>query len=129
MKKLKLFLLAAIAATIAGIGVASADNVEKPFPMDVPDFHEEALAAGIDHKYTGGWEYFVGGGVASFDCSGDRKPDVFLAGGTSEARLYINRSKTGGELKFEAVDMGLDRKDLTKVLGAYPIDINNDHIV
>jgi hypothetical protein len=129
MRKLTVSLVAAFAATFVSVGIAFAEDAEKPFLMDVPDFHEEALAAGIDHKYTGGWEYFVGGGVASFDCSGDRKPDVFLAGGTSEARLYINRSRTGGELKFEATDIGVDKKDLTKVLGAYPIDIDNDRIV
>ncbi len=105
-----------------------AQETAAPFLTDIPEYHEEAMAAGIDHKYTGPWEYFVGGGVASFDCSGDRTPDLFLAGGSSPARLYVNHSRQGGALAFKPVDMGLDDKDLTKVLGAYPVDIDNDHI-
>ena len=66
--------------------------------------HEEALAAGIDHSYTGPWEFFVGGGVAAFDCNGDRLPDLFIAGGTSPAELYVNDSPTGGALKFDKAD-------------------------
>jgi hypothetical protein len=48
-----------------------------------PHFVEEALAAGIDHQYTGGFEYYVGGGVAAFDCNGDGRQDLFLAGGAA----------------------------------------------
>jgi hypothetical protein len=99
---------------------------EAPFLMDVPHFQEEAVAAGIDHQYTGGWEYFVGGGVASFDCNGDRKPDLMLAGGTSPIGLYVNQSQTGGALKFQQVPVNLSDKDQRSVLGVYPIDIDND---
>ena len=98
----------------------------KPVPNDIPDLHEEALAAGIDHVYSGGWEFFVGGGVAAFDCNGDRKPDLFFAGGTNPAELYRNDSPTGGALKFAKVSMGIPDEDLTKVTGAYPLDIDND---
>lgn len=28
-----------------------------------------------EHRYDGGWEHFVGGGVAVFDCNGDGLPD------------------------------------------------------
>ncbi|WFU00664.1 CRTAC1 family protein [Rhizobium sp. CB3171] len=97
-----------------------------PFLMDVPHFQEEAVAAGIDHQYTGGWEYFVGGGVASFDCNGDRKPDLMMAGGTSPLALYVNESETGGALKFKAKPINLSDKDIRSVLGVYPIDIDND---
>jgi len=93
---------------------------------DLPDFVDEAIAAGVDHAYRGPWEFFVGGGVAVFDCDGDRRPDMFLAGGTDPAALYRNRSATGGALDFEAVDLALDAADLTKVLGAYPLDVDND---
>ena len=91
--------------------------------------HEEALAAGIDHKYTGGWEFFVGGGVAAFDCNGDRRPDLFIAGGTSPAELYRNESPTGGALKFAKVDLDLPPEDLKNVTGAYPLDIDNDGLM
>ena len=96
------------------------------FPFDIPDLKEEAKAAGIAHAYQGPWEYFVGGGVASFDCNGDRMPDLFFAGGTEPSKLYVNRSQTGGDLKFQQKQLELKEKDLKKVLGAYPVNINND---
>ncbi|MCB1461277.1 MAG: CRTAC1 family protein [Nitratireductor sp.] len=121
-------LLGAFAAHPAPVRIAFAAEGETapPPPMDIPYMHEEAMAAGIDHAYRGGWEFFVGGGVASFDCNGDRRPDLFLAGGTEPAALYVNRSPTGGALKFEQKDTGLPQRDLTNVSGAYPIDIDND---
>lgn len=99
---------------------------EAAFGSDVPRFTEEALAAGIDHSYTGGWEFFVGGGAASFDCNGDRLPDLLMAGGTSEAALYVNRSSAGGALSFEKIDLDLSERERKSVLGAYPVDIDND---
>ncbi|WP_343036166.1 VCBS repeat-containing protein [Chelativorans alearense] len=93
---------------------------------DIPAMHEEALAAGIEHAYRGPWEYFVGGGAASFDCNGDRRPDLFLAGGKDPARLYVNETTAGGPLRFAARDTGLSQRTLEKVLGAYPLDIDND---
>ena len=94
--------------------------------QDVPLFHEEAATAGIDHVYRGPWEYFVGGGVAAFDCSGDRLPDLVLAGGAGPARLFVNRSKTGGALSFEERSLGLSERDATKATGAYALDIDSD---
>ncbi|MFZ1815918.1 MAG: VCBS repeat-containing protein [Rhizobiaceae bacterium] len=97
--------------------------------MDVPLMHEEAVSAGIEHAYRGPWEYFVGGGAASFDCNGDRKPDLFIAGGTQPAALLVNRSPIGGALKFEKRDIGLGERELTRITGAYPLDIDNDGIM
>ena len=79
---------------------------------------------GINHIYDGPWENFVGGGVATFDCNGDRFPEVFIAGGVNESALYINHSKAAGELQFQ-----LDESDVTRVKqvnGAYPVNLNND---
>ncbi len=95
----------------------------------IPTFVEEAKSAGIDHTYDGAWEYFVGGGVAVFDCDGDRRPDLFLAGGKNPAGLYRNESPTAGPLKFTATDAGLTDGQSRKVLGAYPLDFNNDDIL
>jgi len=74
------------------------------------------------HVYDGGWEHFVGGGVAVFDCNGDARPDLFAAGGENLAALLINRSASGGELRFVAGEIG----PLRGVTGAYPLDIDGD---
>ncbi|NBN79627.1 hypothetical protein GWI72_15225 [Microvirga tunisiensis] len=95
----------------------------------VPHFVEEAASAGIDHRYDGPWEYFVGGGVAVSDCNGDRRPDLFLAGGKGPAALYVNDSPTGGALVFRKADTGLGEKELARVTGAYPLDYDNDGLM
>ncbi|WP_417242590.1 CRTAC1 family protein [Celeribacter sp.] len=74
------------------------------------------------HAYTGGWEHFVGGGVAVFDCNADGLADLFAAGGDSPARLMINSSERGGALSFRSGQIS----DITGVTGAYPIDIDSD---
>ncbi len=80
--------------------------------------------SGVTQVYDGDWEFFVGGGVAAFDCDGDRKPELFMAGGSRPATLYRNLSAPGGPLRFAAVpDSGLG---LDAVTGAYPIDVDAD---
>ena len=121
----------ALASGIAVAGTtltspAATANDEVPFPFDVPQYQEMAAKAGINHVYAGPWEYFVGGGVAVFDCNGDRMPDLFLAGGTNAASLYQNTSEPGGDLSFTAAPTGLTERDETKILGAYPINLDND---
>jgi hypothetical protein len=91
-----------------------------------PHFVEEALAAGIDHQYTGGFDYYVGGGVAAFDCNGDGRQDLFLAGGAAPAALYRNDSPVGGALRFTQLPSPVT--DLLNVTGAYPLDIDGDGI-
>ena len=93
---------------------------------DVPVMHEEAVAAGINQTYDGGWEFFVGGGGAAFDCDGSGFPSVFLAGGKNPAKLLINKSARGGPLKFEEKPLDLDPTLLEGVIGAYPLDIDGD---
>ncbi|KJS07874.1 MAG: ASPIC/UnbV domain-containing protein [Hoeflea sp. BRH_c9] len=115
--------------TLGAICLAAIDPAiaaETAFTADVPIMNEEAASAGINHSYTGGWEFFVGGGAASFDCNGDRRPDLVIAGGASPAQFYVNDSQTGGALAFKTLETGLDAADLTGVLGAYPLDIDND---
>jgi len=98
-----------------------------PYPGDVPAFIEEAETAGINHSYDGPWEYFVGGGLATFDCNGDRLPDLYLAGGENSAALYVNVSMIGGALQFTRLPAA--NTDLQAVTGAYPINLDNDEYV
>ncbi len=116
---------AAFGLVAVGIGPAFAVEPARP-TSDIPTYTDEATLAGIDHVYDGPWEHFVGGGVASFDCSGDRKPDLLLAGGSNPARLFVNESTIGGELAFAERALGLPDRLLTGVIGAYPLDIDGD---
>jgi hypothetical protein len=89
-----------------------------------PRFVEEAAAAGIDHAYQGEFTYFVGGGVAVFDCDEDGRQDLYLAGGAGPAALYRNDSAVGGPLRFSAIPDAA--ATLSQVIGAYPLDIDGD---
>jgi hypothetical protein len=62
----------------------------------VPAFTDETATAGLATVYQGEWEYMVGGGVATFDCSGDGFPEIFLSGGAGPSALYLNRSSKVG---------------------------------
>jgi hypothetical protein len=80
--------------------------------------YEDRSSALPAHSYTGGWEHFVGGGVAVFDCNNDALPDIFAAGGTAPATLIRNK----GAFAFETVPT----PELLGVTGAYPIDLDGD---
>ena len=88
-----------------------------------PVFIEHATRMGIDHRYTGGWEHFVGGGVAVFDCDGDHRPEAYAAGGAAPAILLRNRTGTGD---FTFVADTPDNLALRGVTGAFPLDIDSD---
>lgn len=92
--------------------------------LGAPLLVDETAPAGIDQVYDGGPTFAVGGGVAIFDCSGDGRPDVFLAGGSNPAALYRNDSPAGGALAFTR--LADPATDVTNVMGAYPIDIDGD---
>ena len=91
----------------------------------IPAFTDETKTAGLSTVYDGEWAYMVGGGVATFDCSGDGFPEVFLSGGSGPSALYLNRSAQGGTLAFEKTDA----LTLDAVLGAYPLDIDSDGVM
>ena len=76
------------------------------------------------HVYEGGWEHFVGGGLAAFDCNGDNRPELYAAGGTAPSKLFRNISET--DVAFTAQTP--DALSLTGVAGAYPIDFDSDGI-
>ncbi len=84
-----------------------------------PLFEDQSHAL-PDHSYVGGWEHFVGGGIAVFDCNDDSLPDFFAAGGAAPAKLVIN------EGAFQFVEGEVPQ--LTGVTGAYPIDVDADGI-
>lgn len=79
---------------------------------------EDHSAALPEHIYSGGWEHFVGGGVAVFDCNRDGLPEIFAAGGTAPARLLHNL----GEMQFSPAPI----PEMTGVTGAYALDIDGD---
>lgn len=94
-----------------------------PILADTPKFVPVEITP---HVYAGGWEHFVGGGVAVFDCDDDDLPEVFAAGGANSATLYRNRSNIGGDVSLIAqTPVGLAIKS---AIGAYPIDIDNDAV-
>jgi len=112
-------LLIGVALSLA-VGCGGSDGGD-----GTPHFIDETATAGIDHQYTGEFAYFVGGGVAAFDCNGDTRDELFIAGGSSPAALYRNDSKVGGALQFTSLPSPVT--DLTDVTGAYPLDIDADN--
>ncbi|MDQ7069755.1 MAG: CRTAC1 family protein [Rhodobacterales bacterium] len=91
-------------------------------------FENRAEVLGLSHQYTGGWEYFVGGGVAAFDCDGDFFPELFVAGGEAPAMLLRNTSNTRGAAVMFVSDTPKPLA-LTNVTGAYPFDFDNDGLL
>lgn len=113
------------AAAIGGIALAAAGRRTGSRPA-VPHFVDVTASAGIDHRYAGGFEFFVGGGVAAFDCDDDGRPELYFAGGSEPAALYRNGS-VGGALHFTRRASAVT--DLTAVTGAYPLDVDDDGLV
>ena len=77
-----------------------------------------------EHVYDGGWEFYVGGGVAAFDCSGDGLPELVAAGGENPPILLRNRSAHGGVVTFE--EDTPDALMMPGTTGFYPLDIDGD---
>lgn len=116
------FVGALVASTLLGLAPWSSTVTIHP-----PGFIDETAASGLDFTYDGPFAYAVGGGVAVFDCDGDGREDIYLAGGEGPAALFRNASKMQGELRFTRLsDTGAE---LDKVNGAYPIDVDGDGTV
>ncbi len=93
---------------------------------DSPRFQDVAPALGVTHAYTGGWEHYVGGGVAAFDCNGDGYPEIYAAGGDSPATLWLNEA-TPGSIRLRRSES--DTTAITGVTGVYPLDVDGDAVV
>ncbi|WP_223274773.1 CRTAC1 family protein [Tateyamaria sp. syn59] len=103
-----------LVALLLGAAHPVAADTPRFVPVDVPH-----------HVYDGGWEHFVGGGLAVLDCDGDARPDLVAAGGSNPPLVLRNVSE--GAVAFEKLgDVGLD---MTATTGAYPIDIDNDGLL
>lgn len=92
-----------LAVLLLAAGPACADPVFTPVPMP-------------EHVYAGGWEHFVGGGVAALDCDGDALPDLVAAGGETPMTLLRNR----GDMVFE----GGTFPQITGATGVYALDLD-----
>ena len=114
---------ATVAAMMLGVPVIAADAARRAGRRSEPPRFVEEVGA-IDHRYAGDFQYFVGGGVAAFDCDDDGRSELFFAGGSEPAALYHNDSERGGALRFTPVPSPVT--DLTAVTGAYPLDIDSD---
>ncbi len=114
-----------IVATVVGLIIAARWGADTPAEaMPPPRFVDETGHAGLDHTYDGEFTFFVGGGVATFDCDDDGLPDLFVAGGANPASLYRNDSDVGGEIRFSPIRD--EATELTDVTGAYPLDVDGD---
>lgn len=108
---------------LCALGVCFASHAN--FALADVAFVDRSAALPAEHVYDGGWNFFVGGGLAVFDCNGDRLPDVFAAGGSNPARLLINASERGGDIGFELGALPV----ITSVTGAYPLDVDSDGVL
>jgi len=117
--------VAALGSRALGIGPLAAASTSAAGP--VPRYVDETASSGLIHTYDGDLGNAVGGGLAVFDCNGDGRPDLYLAGGSNPAELFRNDSPTGGALRFTPIHDSVT--DLVQVNGAYPIDIDGDGVV
>lgn len=124
------FVGACLVVLVAAAGLAiwrSTGSSSAADTGDAPRFVDDTGSSRIDHSYEGAYEFFVGGGVAAFDCDDDGRAELYFAGGTAPAALYRNESEVGGALRFEPVPSPIT--DLTSVTGAYPLDVDSDGIM
>ncbi|NDD87006.1 MAG: hypothetical protein EBZ45_04705, partial [Actinobacteria bacterium] len=74
MTRTRLVALAIIGTVVAGTTAFLLAGRGTSDPV-VPRFVDESTTSGIEHVYDGEFPFFVGGGVATFDCNDDGKPE------------------------------------------------------
>ncbi len=113
---------------LAVLSLAASAQVGMPGIQAAPLFENRSTGLGITHQYEGGWEFFVGGGVATFDCDNDLFPELFVAGGENASALFRNvTDRRGGAVAYE--EKTPEALKLTGVTGAYPLDVDGDTIM
>lgn len=125
-RRVQVVALIATAFVLAVAGIVFARSRGDDGPV-TPLLIDETRSAGVDHAYDGEYPFFVGGGVATFDCNDDRKPELYFAGGANPAALYVNESTVGGTLRFAKKTSPIT--DLPLVTGAYPLDVDSDGVL
>jgi len=113
-----------VVVTAGGLTAIGVGPLASGGALGAPRFVEETATAGLAHTFGGDDTFDVGGGLAVFDCDGDGRQDVFVAGGGHPAALFRNESPTGGALRFTPVPSPVT--DLVDVMGAYPLDVDGD---
>lgn len=119
-------LLIVIFTAVAAV-VLIARGDQSSIAMPPPTYVDVTTSSGVEHTYDGDWTFYVGGGVASFDCNDDELPDLYFAGGANQSQLFVNASEVGERLAF--TDATTDATALDSVTGAYPVDVDSDGIV
>jgi hypothetical protein len=121
--------LAAVIGVVAAVGAIAwfaflRGGTTPTTALGAPRFTDETQTSGVAHAYGGDSRFFVGGGLAAFDCDDDGRTELYLAGGAGAAALFHNDSELGGALRFAR--MADPVTDLLDVTGAYPLDVDGD---
>ena len=83
-----------VTALTIGAVTACGGGGGEPGAAGAPHFVSDS--GGVDHRYQGDFQYFVGGGVAAFDCDDDGRSELFFAGGARRRRSTTTRVRRAG---------------------------------
>jgi hypothetical protein len=117
-------LVAILGIAALGAGWLPPGSGGGPGARPAPRFADVTAASGLEQTYDGSETFSVGGGVAVLDCDDDGRPDLYLPGGANPAALFRNDGPTGGPLHVRRI--ADPATDLTRVTGAYPLDLDGD---